>query len=157
MNKTTIGIGAVAIAVVSLLLFSDGTHPELLSGSEFVKTYQSTQGAVLLDVRTPGEFTAGHIEGATNIDFENPSFASELLKLDKEKSYFVYCRSGNRSGQAITLMKSEGFKNIYELQGGVVSQPSSFQLVTTTDTPPLGQADSLGESSINEKMEPVVK
>jgi rhodanese-related sulfurtransferase len=101
-----------------------------LMASDFVSQYKKTSDAVLVDVRTPEEFRAGHIEGAVNIDFENPSFQTEIQKLDTTKSYFVYCRSGNRSGQALSVMDKVGMKNTYELKGGIVSNKNALTLVT---------------------------
>lgn len=124
MKKLTIGLVSFVFLIGLLYVASSGSSTastsRLLSGADFLSTYQATAGAVLLDVRTPGEFSAGHLEGATNVDFENSSFMSELQKLDKTKPYFLYCRSGNRSGQVRTIMKREGFENIYDLQGGIV-------------------------------------
>ncbi len=77
-------------------------------------------GVVILDVRTPGEFMTGHIEGAQNIDFQSGSFESEIASLDKNATYAVYCRSGNRSGQASAIMHEAGFHNVYNLDGGVI-------------------------------------
>ena len=82
------------------------------------KTAES--GVVILDVRTPGEFMTGHIQDAQNIDFEGGSFESQIESLDKNGTYAVYCRSGNRSGQAVKVMQDAGFKNIYNLNGGVI-------------------------------------
>jgi len=76
---------------------------------------------VLVDVRTPSEFASGHISGATNIDFESGSFESDIKKLDKSKVYAVYCRSGNRSGQATALMAKNGFATIFNLEGGIIN------------------------------------
>lgn len=77
------------------------------------------KSVVLLDVRTPSEFASGHLAGATNIDFESGTFATDILKLDKAKTYAVYCRSGNRSGQATAIMAKDGFKSIFNLDGGI--------------------------------------
>jgi rhodanese-related sulfurtransferase len=82
------------------------------------KTAES--GVVILDVRTPGEFMTGHIQGAQNIDFESGSFESQIESLDKNGTYAVYCRSGNRSGQAVKVMHDAGFHNVYNLNGGVI-------------------------------------
>jgi rhodanese-related sulfurtransferase len=82
-------------------------------------------GVVTLDVRTPGEFMTGHIQGAQNIDFEGGSFESQIESLDKNGTYAVYCRSGNRSGQAVKVMQDAGFKNIYNLDGGVIDWANS--------------------------------
>lgn len=86
---------------------------------------------MMIDVRTPAEFGAGHMDKAVNIDFEDRSFGEEVKKLDLTKTYFVYCRSGNRSGQAISIMKAIGIKNIYESQGGIVSNGDTITVMTT--------------------------
>ena len=77
-------------------------------------------GVITLDVRTPGEFNLGHIEGAQLIDFQSGNFENEILALDKNATYAVYCRSGNRSGQAVKVMHDAGFHNVYNLNGGVI-------------------------------------
>ena len=77
-------------------------------------------GVITLDVRTPGEFAEGHIEGAQLIDFQSGSFENDISALDKNATYAVYCRSGNRSGQAVKVMHDAGFHNVYNLNGGVI-------------------------------------
>lgn len=77
------------------------------------------KGLIILDVRTADEYGNGHLQGARNIDFYGQDFSAELGKLDKAAPYFVYCHSGNRSGQTVRLMTSLGFKNITELKGGM--------------------------------------
>lgn len=85
-----------------------------------VETFQSKiDGAQLLDVRTPAEWNEGIIEGAIMADFYEDSFKSELEKLDKEVPVAVYCRSGGRSGSAMDIMKEMGFKEVYNLDGGI--------------------------------------
>lgn len=68
--------------------------------------------AVFLDVRTPSEIAEKSLKGAEHIDFNSPTFDSEISKLDKEKTYKVFCRSGNRAGRAVELMKAKGFKHV---------------------------------------------
>lgn len=126
-------IGLIVIAFVSILFPSKITK---LSGAQFIEKYNNTLGSVLLDVRTPVEFATGHIDNATNIDFESKSFMLEVKKLDQNKIYFVYCRSGNRSGQAISIMKSNGIKNIYELRGGIIANADTVKLVTVNSAEP---------------------
>ena len=87
--------------------------------SEFSKKITEA-GVITVDVRTPGEFMTGHIEGAQNIDFESGNFENEISTLDKNGTYAVYCRSGNRSGQAVKVMHDAGFHNVYNLNGGVI-------------------------------------
>lgn len=91
----------------------------------------SDKSIVLLDVRTPAEFAAGHIAGASNVDFESGTFESDIQQLDKSKSYAVYCRSGNRSGQATALMAKDGFKTIFNLDGGLINWQSAGNPVVT--------------------------
>jgi rhodanese-related sulfurtransferase len=101
------------------------TDYENLRGKEFKTLYESTPDAILLDVRTSGEVAQYAINGHHHIDIMNPSFVDEINKLDKNKSYFIYCRSGNRSGQACSYMASIGFTKLYNLSGGVGDYPEN--------------------------------
>ena len=74
---------------------------------------------IILDVRTPEEFSSGHMEKAQNIDFKAADFAEKLKKLDKSKSYIVHCASGNRSGKATAQTSKLGFENITDIDGGI--------------------------------------
>lgn len=73
----------------------------------------------VIDVRTPAEFGSGHIPNAKNINIANPDFEKKIGELDKEKSYFLYCRSGGRSSAACSAMKQLGFDNVFNLSGGI--------------------------------------
>jgi rhodanese-related sulfurtransferase len=78
--------------------------------------------AVILDVRTEDEFSEGMIPGAINIDiYKGQGFIYSIEELDKSKNYYVYCRSGGRSGQACSIMSQLGFENIYNLLGGMMN------------------------------------
>ena len=86
---------------------------------------------VVLDVRTAGEFAAGHIENAINIDVESGSFDSEIAKLDKTVEYAVYCHSGRRSGIAADKLAAAGFEKISNLEGGIIAwQSAGYPLIT---------------------------
>lgn len=77
---------------------------------------------VLLDVRTVEEFAEGHLEGAMQYDYyETESFKGMLEGLDKSKTYLIYCRSGSRSGNAMSMMQSMGFSSVYNLDGGILA------------------------------------
>ncbi len=78
-------------------------------------------GAILLDIRTPQEVAEGQIAGAVNIDFYERDFRDRLAALDRDASYVVYCRSGNRSGQAMGLFEELGFTDVTEVDGGIVA------------------------------------
>ncbi len=92
-----------------------------LTQEEWVEQLKQDENAVILDVRTPEEVEEGYIPDAINIDFyQGQTFLDELENLDKSKNYYVYCRSGNRSGQACTLMNKMGIANAYNLMGGML-------------------------------------
>jgi len=74
---------------------------------------------MILDIRTPEEFVAGHIAGAINIDYYAADFEDRLGELDLTVPYVMYCNSGNRSSNALPLMDSIGFEEVYELDGGI--------------------------------------
>lgn len=87
---------------------------------------------VILDVRTPGEFSQGHIKGAMNIDVEASTFDSEIGKLDKSKTYAVYCHSGRRSGISTQTMAKMGFKHLYNLENGLSDWMSQGMMTVTS-------------------------
>jgi rhodanese-related sulfurtransferase len=76
---------------------------------------------VVLDVRTAEEFDQGHLPGATMLDFYAPDFADRLAELDPDRTYLVYCRSGNRSGQTRAMMERLGFGDVADVDGGIVA------------------------------------
>ncbi|ADV49652.1 rhodanese-like domain-containing protein [Cellulophaga sp. E16_2] len=93
-----------------------------LSQEEWVAQLNNDDNAFILDVRTPEEVEEGYIPEATNIDIHlGQGFLDEIEKLDKSKNYYVYCRSGARSGQACAIMNSVGFKNADNLLGGFMN------------------------------------
>ena len=93
-----------------------------LSQKEWMEQLKTDENALILDVRTPLEFKQGFIPDASNIDiYLGQQFMAELEKLDKSKSYYVYCRSGARSRQACALMNSIGIDKAYNLNGGIIA------------------------------------
>lgn len=83
----------------------------------FEKLVNGGKGTVL-DVRTPKEYTEGHLNGSVNINYFDKDFKDQVAKLDKSKPVYVYCHSGGRSAKAMTIMKGEGFTTVYNLTGG---------------------------------------
>lgn len=73
---------------------------------------------VVLDVRTPGEYAQGHLKQSQLMNFHGEGFEEELGKLDKSKTYLIYCRSGGRSGMALKLMERLEFESVYNMGGG---------------------------------------
>jgi phage shock protein E len=93
---------------------SDGTN---LTVEEFKEKFQEDKG-VVIDVRTKDEYNAGHLAITdAQYDIINGDFQDKLPELDKDKTYYLYCRSGSRSGQAAKMMKNKGFENVYNIGG----------------------------------------
>lgn len=109
---------------MSLLNLLFGSNPAnentvLLSPEEF-NEHLSKKKVQLVDVRTPREFNTSHINGAKNIDFYSGNFTKEFNKLNKDKPLYIYCRTGSRSRHASNKLYEMGFKEIYDLKGGIV-------------------------------------
>ncbi|WP_350287771.1 rhodanese-like domain-containing protein [uncultured Croceitalea sp.] len=93
-----------------------------LSQEEWAEQLKNDDNAFVLDVRTPEEIEEGYIPDSTNIDiYLGQGFMDQIQELDKSKNYYVYCRSGNRSGQACAIMNSIGIENAYNLEGGFMN------------------------------------
>ena len=86
---------------------------------ELINNNISNLEFVILDVRSPDEYSESHIAQAENIDYNSNVFKSELDKWDKNKKYLVYCRSGHRSSNAVKIMIQLGFTDIHNLSGGI--------------------------------------
>jgi len=97
-----------------------------LAGCASSEPVELSEDTVIIDVRTPAEFASGHLDGAVNIDVQSPDFASQIMELDPNGDYFVYCRSGNRSGQAIAQMNQMGFNGENLTNGGSVQNASDL-------------------------------
>jgi rhodanese-related sulfurtransferase len=91
---------------------------KMIEAKDFAETMNTTQNPQILDVRTPEEFTQGHIDNAANVNWLGDRFVADAEKFDKTKPVFVYCKSGRRSKKATEKLQELGFKNIYELEGG---------------------------------------
>ena len=129
-------ISAVA-TVVFLCLFLATLHPfseegndktkestgqkKLISAkdaAQLIEENRNNPDFIILDVRTPEEYSDGHIENALNLDVKSESFTEQAVKLDKGKTYLLHCRSGSRSEMAVKIMEKSGFTDIYEIGGG---------------------------------------
>ncbi len=96
---------------------------EDVTAQEAFTMIQNNQGNpdfAIIDVRTSEEFAEGHIENAINIDFRSETFRDEMDNLDKNRTYLIHCRSGNRSQNALNVMKELNFKKIYHMVGGMI-------------------------------------
>ena len=86
---------------------------------------------VVLDVRTPEEFAEGHLDGAVMVDFYAPTSPTRSHSWDANVPYLLYCRSGNRSGQTLSLMQQMGFTDVTEVDGGIAAWQQAGHPVTT--------------------------
>jgi rhodanese-related sulfurtransferase len=92
-----------------------------ISQTEWWEKAQADANGVIIDVRTPEEFSSGFIPGAINVNFyEQDAFVNFVESLDKTKNYYVYCRSGARSGNSCGLMNQMGIENAFNLTGGIL-------------------------------------
>lgn len=119
-------LGALAVAAVAASALSacgsGGPSSSATTGGTSPSPQEAGSGSatetvpnVIIDVRTPEEYAAGHIEGAVNIDLSSESFGESIAALDMSDSYGVYCRSGNRSAQAAARMTEAGFTDVRDL------------------------------------------
>jgi len=114
--------------VCSLVFFGSETSAQTLPPKEFNQKQKNEKG-ILIDVRTPAEFSKERIAGAMNIDVQSDDFGSKISKLDKNKTYFIYCKSGRRSQLASTTMKQSGFLKVFELKGGIEAWKTEQMMV----------------------------
>ncbi|HEX6954953.1 MAG TPA: rhodanese-like domain-containing protein [Agromyces sp.] len=101
--RRTRGIRAAVAAAVTAAALA-------LTGCAAAEPIELASDSVVIDVRTPGEYAAGHLDGAVNLDLASGDLASELPALDDGEEYVVYCKSGNRSAQAAQLMEQAGLE-----------------------------------------------
>jgi rhodanese-related sulfurtransferase len=119
--KKAVALAVAAIASVALLAGCSSSNEvtKKVDPVEFSEVI-AQPGVIILDVRTPEEFNAGHIANAININIADSDFSSEVSKLDKNATVAVYCRSANRSAVATNEMAELGFTDMYDMQGGII-------------------------------------
>ena len=110
------GLVLLALAVV-LAVAACGGGTSAVRTVDADKAVGMLDSRVIIDVRTPAEFAAGHVAGAVNIDVEGADFAAQTASLDPEGTYLVYCRSGRRSAIAAEQMAAAGFTDIVDAGG----------------------------------------
>ena len=124
----------VALLISSVVVLTGcSTSPSAsnLDSARFADKIVETD-VVTLDVRTAGEFMAGHINGAINIDVEGNTFDAEIANLDMSKTYAVYCQSGRRSQIAVDKMASAGFGSLFNLENGIADWNANGRPVVTS-------------------------
>jgi len=97
--------------------------------AEVAQLISQDDSVVILDIRTPGEFSQGHIKGAMNIDYLAGDFATNLAALDRDKTYVIHCQSGNRSGRSLSQFRELGFQKVLHLDAGFAGWQKAGQPV----------------------------
>jgi rhodanese-related sulfurtransferase len=123
--RRTINLFGVPLLAVSLVATGSAagspvTNVTVGKAQTLIRERAGKADFVILDVRTPEEFAEGHISGAVNLDVQSPDFGKGLRKLDRKRSYLVYCRTGNRSRRATLAMEELGFRSIFHMTEGIV-------------------------------------
>lgn len=112
------------ILFTSLFLMSckeqETEHFKLLNSAQYEQVISENE-VTIIDVRTPGEYQSGHIKNAQNINVQSGDFKAKTENFDREKPIYIYCRSGSRSANAGRTLEEMGFKEIYDLKGGILS------------------------------------
>lgn len=91
---------------------------DVVEGRKLLEANAGNAAFVVLDVRSAGEFAAGHLPGAVNVSIHEPDFADRIGRLDRTATYLLYCRTQNRSGAAANLMRRLGFERVTVMHGG---------------------------------------
>ena len=135
--KKIITLSFILLSVLFTSCTNSQTSKTNLSPIEFSNKISESPEAFILDVRTPQEFSEGHIENAKNVDWNGNQFELQIEKFDKTKPLFVYCLGGGRSASAASKLRSNGFKEVYELDGGMMNWRSAgLSETTNTSTKP---------------------
>ena len=92
----------------------------LVSANKFSEIISNDKSVIIIDVRTPDEFNKGHLKNSLNVNWFDENFDENLNIFSKDLPVMVYCLSGGRSSKANERIKSLGFKNVYELDGGIL-------------------------------------
>ncbi|MCK5828337.1 rhodanese-like domain-containing protein [Candidatus Bipolaricaulota bacterium] len=130
--------GSVAIALLAVVAVTGCLAPQTVGeltsvGSELppyglitnqqsanvITALKDDPGFVLMDIRTSAEVESEHLSGAIELDFYSDTFEDDLASLPRDRIYLIYCRTGNRTGQAFQVMEELGFEQVYDMGGGI--------------------------------------
>jgi phage shock protein E len=114
-HRTFLALAGLTLALSPMVGCSGGSSSsseQPANAADDTADATTKDSRMIIDVRTPAEFAGGHLDGAVNIDIQSPDFVSQIEALDRNGSYVVYCRSGNRSGMAMAQMLDMGFTDV---------------------------------------------
>ncbi|MBD3752142.1 MAG: rhodanese-like domain-containing protein [Micrococcales bacterium] len=122
MRRIRLALAALAAVVLATSLAACSATPSV----------EVPEGAVIIDVRTPDEYAEGHLEGAINVNLQSGSFEQQIAEQPLDGTYIVYCRTGNRSAQAVSIMTDLGFTDVTDA-GGVSDASAATGIPIVTD------------------------
>lgn len=122
MRRIRLALAALAAVVLATSLAACSATPSV----------EVPEGAVIIDVRTPDEYAEGHLEGAINVNLQSGSFEQQIAEQPLDGTYIVYCRTGNRSAQAVSIMTDLGFTDVTDA-GGVSDASAVTGIPIVTD------------------------
>lgn len=147
-------------AVLSLILLSCGSNSTIgqskLSPTDFNNKIKTTANPQILDVRTPDEYNSGHIENAINLNIYDDDFNQKLDLLNKADTIYVYCKAGGRSSDAAGRLTAKGFKNVYDLEGGMMKWEQAKLPIAGVKTKTSNDQYSLAEYDSIVKSQPLI-
>jgi rhodanese-related sulfurtransferase len=117
------------LLVLGVVSFANAQTVKTLAAADFEKKAAAMKDKIILDVRTAEEYKDGHLVGSILIDYYGSDFKNEVSKLDKSKPVFVYCKGGGRSSSSCEILKDLGFKEVYNLQGGITDWKKAGKVV----------------------------
>jgi rhodanese-related sulfurtransferase len=118
MKKLILVVVALITVAVKTNAQTQSTVITNLSSERFKAITEGDKAGVIVDLRTPDEIAKGYIKGAVFVDYLSKEWEKEVAKLDKNKTYYVYCAAGGRSADAAEYMEKHGFKKVYNLEKG---------------------------------------
>jgi phage shock protein E len=122
------GVRGIRLLAIPLLLLAAGVVTACAPAAASIEV---TAPTTVVDVRTPAEYAAGHLDGAVNLDVSAAGFETELEALDPTADYVIYCQSGNRSSRAVALMEQAGFTSVRDAGG--ISDAATATGLTVVD------------------------
>jgi rhodanese-related sulfurtransferase len=127
-----LALSALCVGCSQMITIPSEVDPA--KASEIISTNLKNPDFIIIDVRTQEEYEKTHIPGALNIDFPSTSFKKEIDAFDHNKTYLLYCRSGNRSARAMETMREMGFRNVAHIAGGITAwERASLRTITGPD------------------------
>ncbi|CAM3622900.1 rhodanese-like domain-containing protein [Flavobacterium gelidilacus] len=117
MKNIFLSLSVLLVMACSCVKQQEGVN--LVDSNKFEEQMKESTSQII-DVRTTEEFSDGHIVNAVNMDVTSDDFEAKIASLDKEKPVMVYCKSGGRSAKAAAILRDNGFKQVYDLDGGMI-------------------------------------